>query len=189
MGLGYAISPTGADHCHNIHDNLFSSPGPRFESVQALGILEPLPIDDLSPAKVRLLIYSLYWAHFLDCLVFCSFVPLDYEQMNQLVRAVTGWNTTTWELMKVGERVMAMTRLFNLREGIGRETDRLPQRFFTPFESGPLKGVGIDQRDFEIALDNFYLMMGWDKERGMPTLSKLQELDIEWAADLLSGEP
>ncbi|HEY91078.1 MAG TPA: aldehyde ferredoxin oxidoreductase family protein, partial [Dehalococcoidia bacterium] len=51
LGLGYAISPTGADHCHNIHDTGYEArigSGPK-----AMGIMEPLPSQDLSAAKVR----------------------------------------------------------------------------------------------------------------------------------------
>ena len=186
MGLGYAISSTGADHCHNIHDNLFSAPSRDLEEAKALGILEPLPIDDLSPAKVRLLLYNLYWMHLLNCLVFCFFVPFDYSQITSLVGAVTGWNTSLWELMKVGERCLNMTRAFNIREGLGKEDDYLPQRFFTPLPSGPLKGVSIDRQRFEQAKETFYPMVGWDKIRGAPTLEKLQELGIEWVAELIT---
>ncbi len=186
MGLGYVMSPTGADHVHNIHDDMFAAPGPSMEEVKALGILEPLSLTDLSPAKVRLLVYQSYWCHLLDCLVFCSFVPFNYNQIAELVRGITGWNTTTWELMKVGERCLAMTRAFNIRSGSSREDDILPQRFFTPLASGPLKGVAIDKSQFDKAKETFYSMVGWDKIKGAPTAEKLQELGIDWVAEFLT---
>ena len=43
-------------------------------------------------------------------------------------------------------------------------------------------------RDPEVLDENlstFYGMMGWDPETGVPTLAKLQDLDIEWAAEHL----
>ncbi|MHC1578181.1 MAG: aldehyde ferredoxin oxidoreductase family protein, partial [Dehalococcoidia bacterium] len=46
MGLGYAVSPTGADHVHNIHDNQFAAYGAGLEMVKPFGILEPLPMAD-----------------------------------------------------------------------------------------------------------------------------------------------
>ena len=187
LGLGYAISPTGADHSHNIHDNLYSEPGPQLDNIKALGILDPIPIDELSSAKVRLAVYHITWHHFLNSLVMCQFVPFrwDFPQMEKLVRSVTGWNSTTWEFMKVGERCMAMTRIFNIREGFSRDNDFLPKRFFEPFASGPLKGVRIDKQQFQESIGVFYAMMGWDKESGRPSLGKLQELGIEWAAEYL----
>lgn len=186
MGLGYAMSPTGADHRHNMHDSMFTAPGSSLEEVKALGILEPLPLTDLSPAKVRMLTYYLYWQHLVDCLGFCYFIPFDHNQVVDLVRAVTGWNTSLWELMKVGERCVAMTRAFNIRHGFGPEDDTLPKRFFTPFSSGPLQGVGIDEQKFCQAKETFYSMVGWDNVRGAPTKGKLQELGIDWVADLLA---
>lgn len=190
MGLGYAISPTGADHSHNIHDNLYTGQGPQLEDFKALGILEPLPLTDLSPAKVRMLAYYITWYYFLYCLVFCQFVPFstNYHQIEELVRAVTGWNSTVWEMMKVGERCLAMTRAFNIREGLDKDDGFLPKRFLTPFSSGPLQGVSVDQQKFEQAKGVFYSIMGWDKIRGAPTLGKLQELGIEWVADLIPVE-
>ncbi len=181
LGVGYAISPTGADHCHNIHDSLYTRRIPG--ELRALGILEPLSSQELSPAKVRLLVYGSLWEHVLNCLVFCRFVPTSLEQMLDLMRGVTGWNTTVWELMKVGERCIAMTRAFDIREGMTKDDDYLPRRFFTPFTSGPLKGVSINEGELRQAIDTYYAMVGWDKVSGAPTLAKLQELGIEWVAE------
>jgi len=179
LGVGYTISPTGADHCHNIHDSAFNV---RMSSgMKALGIFEPIPTQELSPAKVRLLVYSSLWQHTLNCLVFCNFVPLASDRMVDLVASITGWNTNTWELMKVGERCITMARAFNIREGKGKAGDNLPKRFLTPFDSGPLKGVGIDETELAQSIDTYYGMVGWDKD-GKPTMAKLQELGIEWVA-------
>ena len=84
-------------------------------------------------------------------------------------------------LMKVGERCVTMTRTFNIREGMSKADDYLPSRFLTPFTSGPLKGIGIDKKELDKAIDTYYAMVGWDKN-GVPALAKLQELDIEWVA-------
>ena len=98
--------------------------------------------------------------------------------MAELVRAITGWNTTVWELMKVGERYINITRDFNIRGGMNRDDDYLPRRFFTPFTSGPLNGVAIDEKQLKQAIDTYYGLV-WDKENGAPTLGKLQESGIE----------
>lgn len=181
MGLGYAISPTGADHCHNIHDSLYTAPGPYMEEIKSLGLLNPLPAQNLGSEKVRMVNYFLQWRYLQNSLVFCQFVPLSPQQINELVGAVTGWNTTLWELMKVGERSINMTRVFNIREGWTGEFDKLPKRFFTPFSSGPLSGVAISQDQLEKARELYYKMAGWETPGGKPTVQKLQELDIEWA--------
>ena len=183
MGVGYTISPTGADHCHNTHDTLYTRRVPGM--LRALGVFEPLPCQELSAAKIRILVYDSVWKHAINCLVICYFIPvycsITPDQVAELTRGVTGWNTTVWELMKVGERCVAMTRAFNIREGVTKDDDCLPHRFFVPFTSGPLDGVGIDKGELDQAVDAYYSMVGWDKN-GAPTLAKLQELGIEWVA-------
>lgn len=184
LGVGYTISPTGADHCHNSHDTIYTRQVP--DVLRALGIVEPLPRQELSAAKVRVLVYDSLLKHTINCLVICYFIPMycgiSPTQITDLVSGVTGWNTTLWELMKVGERCVAMTRAFDIREGTTKDDDYLPRRFFTPFTSGPLARVGIGEGELKRAIDAYYSMVGWDEVRGAPTLAKLQELGIEWVA-------
>jgi aldehyde:ferredoxin oxidoreductase len=190
MGVGYAMSPTGADHCHNIHDSNYTRLGPLLEDLKAVGILEPLPVNDLSPAKIRLLIYNSLWMHFLNCVVCCYFVMVyglvGMERTAQLVSSVTGWNTSVFELMKVGERAVTLARTFNLREGLTSHDDSMPQRFFSPHISGPLQGVALDPETFRKAKEMYYDMMGWPQ--GLPSHGKLGELGIDWAAPFLQPE-
>ena len=181
LGLGYAISPTGADHCHNIHDTVYETrigSGPM-----AMGIQEPLPSQDLSAAKVRIQFYGSLWQHVMNCLVFCQFVPFASNKMADLVNSITGWNTNLWEMMKLGERCINMARAFNVREGRSKADDFLPKRFRTAFESGPLQGVAIKDDELARAVETYYGMAGWDSE-GKPTRAKLEELGVGWVADI-----
>ncbi|MEE9398867.1 MAG: aldehyde ferredoxin oxidoreductase family protein [Dehalococcoidales bacterium] len=182
MGVGYSISPTGADHCHNIHDTVYNSLSLPLKEMNAMGILEPLPADDLSPAKVRLVTYYSNWIHFLNCAVCCYFVMslsrVGFERITQLVSSVTGWNTTFFEILKVGERAVNLARIFNLREGLTVQDDNMPKRFFTPHGSGPLQEA-LDPEAFQKAKETYYEMMGWPD--GSPSSGKLGELGIEWA--------
>ena len=85
--------------------------------------------------------------------------------------------------MQVVERGVALARIFNIREGFSEKDDALPKRFEVSPADGPLKG--LDPERFAEARKTYYQMMGWD-EYGVPTLSKLAELQIEWAAKYLS---
>lgn len=185
LGLGYTISPTGADHCHNMHDSAYMRPGPMLDRVKSLGILEPLALSDMSDDKVRLVTYETTWRAFGNCFIICNFMPYDHNQIVDIARAVTGWNASTFELMKVGERAVTMPRVFNIREGLTRELDRLPSRFFDPFKSGPLEGTAIKREEMERAISSYYQMMGWDAGQGIPTRTKLNELGLGWVADEL----
>jgi len=184
LGLGYAVSPTGADHMHNIYDQGYTQAGsPRMQKVAALGILEPVPYDTLSPAKVRLFVYEVNWRHTLNCIDICMFVPFSYEEVREVIHAITGWNVTVWELLRAGERALNLTRVFNAREGLTMADDTLPKRFFTPLPSESMPYKGLDPDEFREALGTYYAMMNWDPETGMPRRGKLQELDIGWAAE------
>ncbi len=184
LGLGYAVSPTGADHTHNVHDTTFTTEV-GLGSVYPFGVLEPLPADDLSLAKVRLVFYHTLSRVLKNMMGLCLFLPFGPNMMVDLIRAVTGWDTSLFELMKAAERGMAMARAFNAREGLAATDDTLPDRFFEPFASGPLKGVSQDRQQFRAALDAYYQMAGWDPVTGAPTRGKYAELDVSWVADEL----
>jgi aldehyde:ferredoxin oxidoreductase len=187
LDVGYATSPTGCDHMHNIHDTGYKEEGTSLRYMRALGVFDPLPIDDLGPEKVRLAKYHIDWQVFWNCLGLCMFMPFSREHMRDLIQGVTGWNSSVFELMKVGERAMAMARAFNTREGFTAGDDVAPWRFSTAFESGPSKGVKVAAEDLAKAMDLYYEMNGWDKETGAPTAAKLHELGIGWVADLLES--
>ena len=121
--------------------------------------------------------YIMHWTSLHNHLGNCVFIPWSRDQIVDLVRAVTGWRSNAWELMKVSERTTTMARLFNLREGLTRADDRLPERIATPLHNYP----GVSNEELQEALTMYYGMMGWDPDTGAPTLAKLRELDIEWA--------
>jgi len=182
MGIGYATSPTGADHMHNTQDPEYVRVNPV---MRALGLQESIPPTQLGPAKVRVFRYITNWQHFKNCALVCMFMPYNPLQMADLVSGATGWNTSVWEMMKVGERALALARLFNAREGFTAEDDRLPERFYKGVSSGPLKDKGIEKQEMEDAIQTYYEMAGWDPVKAVPTATKLLELDLSWAVSEL----
>lgn len=179
--LGYAVSPTGADHVHNIHDTFLYPVLPK--SYNSLGVLEAVPVEDFGPKKVRLYKYVGQWRTLNNFLVMCLFTPWSVTQKVEIVRSVTGWKTTAFELMKVVERGNTLARIFNLREGFTDKDDWLPPRFFKPRTSGNLKNA-VNADDLLNAKLLYYDMMGWT-EKGVPKQSTLDELDISWASSKL----
>lgn len=181
LGLGYAISPTGADHVHNIHDTAYTGPGPVLDRIKSMGLLDPIPAGDLSEKKVRLFYYEGIWRYAVNTFVTCIFVPWSQEKISEVINAITGWNTTLFEVYKVGERSATLPRVYNLREGFTAADDNMPKRLFEKFASGPLAGVGVDEDLHHQAVVTFYQMMGWGSD-GIPTKAKLDELNLGWAA-------
>jgi aldehyde:ferredoxin oxidoreductase len=72
--------------------------------------------------------------------------------------------------------------MFNSRQGLGMDKDTLPRRFSNPLKSATVPLEGISPQELQQGIETYYAMMGWDPVTGAPTRSKLQELDIEWAA-------
>ncbi len=184
VGLGYSISPTGADHMEVPHDTFWTSEA-GIALLRPLGILEPVDIFDLGPKKVRLFVYLQQYWNLLNSIGICMFTakpfgPFTLNGIVDYVKAVTGWETSLFDLLKVGERHSAMARMFNVREGFTVQDDVLPDRFFQPMEGGTLKGKNIDKEQFLRAMETYYEMMGWDPETGIPKGGKLAELDLDW---------
>jgi aldehyde:ferredoxin oxidoreductase len=55
---------------------------------------------------------------------------------------------------------------------------------FEPIKGGPTDGIKINRADFQLAKEEYYKLAGWDN-KGIPTRTKLNELDLEWVADML----
>jgi len=118
------------------------------------------------------------------CLYACA--PTRYlrlEQIAELVSAVAGWDFSSHELFRIGERRNALMRWYNYREGFNAEDDTLPERFYMePIRSGRHAGAVIDKAKFRQMIQTYYEMCGWDCQ-GRPTLGKLYDLHLEWLAE------
>ena len=183
LSLAYALSPTGADHMEAPHDPLYAGFHPQGHPMGPLGLIEPLDPLALDAKKVRAFFETQkLWSAY-NSVGMCDFVgaPLNGLEMEPLVsylNAVTGWNVSLYELLKVGERNNTLARVFNAREGFTPEDDVLPQRLHEGIGNGPLKGQKIDPDEFFAARRVYYEMAGWDPVSGAPTATKLAELGI-----------
>ncbi len=188
LSLAYATAPAGADHMRAPQDPVYEGFHPKgAHALEPLGLAEPLKRLELSPKKVRAFLYANHWWAMCSCVGVCHLAaaPIDAVALTLVtnaMRAVTGWDTSLWELIKVGERAKALARAFNCREGFTPKDDRLPKRLHEAFTDGPLQGVRVEPETFQKALRLYHQMEGWDPETGWPTFAKLAELGIEWAA-------
>jgi aldehyde:ferredoxin oxidoreductase len=114
----------------------------------------------------------------IDSLVLCKFTNYGVaeEYFARVLSAVTGIKYATGDMIKVGERIWNLERLYNLREGFTRKDDTLPARLLneTP-KDGPSQGWVVH---LEPMLKEYYRGRGWD-ENGVPTKKKLTELKLE----------
>ncbi len=184
--LGYAVGPTGGDHIQMEHDFQFAQADSKFfRDMQSLGVLRPLDPMELGPEKTYLFtlnqkIWSLY-----NCLDICIFVAapghtFKLSHIRDIVESVTGWETSEVELLRVGERALTMARMFNLREGLSAKDDWLPQRLLEPLRCGKTVGNKVDAALLRQAIRNYYVLMGWSPETGVPEQVTLEALGLGW---------
>jgi aldehyde:ferredoxin oxidoreductase len=119
-----------------------------------------------------------------DSLVLCRFTSergfgLYLEELYaRMVRAVTGFDVTVEELELIGERVVNLERLFNVREGVRRKDDVLPWRVMhEPIPDGPSAGMRCPPEELGRMLDRYYDLRGWDAD-GVPTPERLGALGV-----------
>jgi aldehyde:ferredoxin oxidoreductase len=187
VALAYAVSPGGPDHTVFEGDPSYINYPDRMAE---LGLLDPPPVDVINSDKVRYVLYTQYLSGLVDSLSACniaygaSWHLYGPRQLTDIVRAVTGWDVSLWELMKVGERRLNLQRAFNAREGVGAERDTVPPKLSVPLRGGASEGALVDARQVEQAKAMYYQMAGWD-ESGRPRRARLEELALGWVADEL----
>ena len=189
LALGYAVSPTGP-RVDILTDDAVFDPQLGLEhaldGARSIGILERIPMEYLGSDKVRNFKALTTLCSGADALDLCllAMAPtrlLTLHDMADLLSAVTGWNTSSYEIMRLGERRLHLMRVYNLREGLTAAADTLPVRFFTePLNChGRLAGIRLDRNRFGEALRVYYRMLGWD-DAGRPRYETLLDHRLEW---------
>ncbi|MBI2953282.1 MAG: aldehyde ferredoxin oxidoreductase family protein [Chloroflexi bacterium] len=113
-----------------------------------------------------------------DSAVVCQFGagPLRRAVIGQLLRAITGRDWSDADLERLGMRVAALERMFNVREGLTRDEDTLPRRLLEQaMPTGPTAGRTVN---IEPLKDDGYAALGWDQS-GIPTEQLLAGLNLK----------
>lgn len=167
MALTYATSNRGACHLR----------GGYMISPEALGV--PRLIDRFtSIGKASYVVELQNFGAVIDSLVVCRFATFALADLYwaRILSSITGIEFEAEDLLKIGERIFNLERLYNLREGFTKKDDTLPERFIKEsFKSGPTKGEKVP---LEEMLKEYYESRNWD-ENGIPTKEKLKELELE----------
>lgn len=170
--LGYATANRGACHLE-----AFSHSFERSLSMPELGIEKPLDRFS-SERKGELVAKAQNLMMLFDSLAICKltlFGGINITILAHWLSLATGISWTADELIKCGERIFNMKRLFDIKCGINRKDDILPERILKqPRGSG---GAAENLPPLEKMLDEYYSYRGWDAN-GIPTKQKLLELEI-----------
>jgi aldehyde:ferredoxin oxidoreductase len=120
---------------------------------------------------------------------------------SKLLSAVTGMNVSENDYYRIGERVFNLQRAIQGLEGrVGREDDQVNEFYFTepmteelgflgifnpefmlPGPGGELitrKGAVLERDRFEIMMDEYYALRGWDMVSGLQTSTLLEGLGL-----------
>lgn len=112
-----------------------------------------------------------------DSIVLCTFprkimVPL----FDPLLTSLTGYPFSRESLDEAGLRILTVERLFNVREGLGRGDDTLPDRLLKePLPDGPNKGSTVPLEELK---NEAYTAFGWDLVTGIPGEEILKRVGI-----------
>lgn len=181
---GKGASPRGHDHrarwdemldtCTGSTGTLETGP-PVFP--QELGL--PARINPFDPEQVARQTAALNGRrHFEDSLGACIFTTRTYlEHLARALSAATGWEFTREEAVRLGRRVGALFRAFNVRCGIGPELEWPSKRYGSTPTDGPARGQAIEKH-WDRMLDIWYETMGYDRRTGKPRPETLRALGL-----------
>jgi aldehyde:ferredoxin oxidoreductase len=162
MGLGYATAERGA--CHMRGFALFAEAEDPF-SIEGK--------EDIVISKQNF--NAIKWS-----LILCDFWgSIDASLMAKVMKGAIGKEFTEEQLIKTGEKIWNLGRIFNVREGFRRKDDYLPPRILNePLPTGPAANKVITEERWNRLLSNYYAKRGWDEE-GIPLKQTIDRLGFD----------
>ena len=107
-------------------------------------------------------------------------MPINPDIQAKALSAGSGRDITADELIKASVRVRNLERAYEVREGITRKDDTIPEKEFNnPVSRGWSKGMILERDKFEKMKDEYYIIRGWDVKTGIPTEETLKKFDLE----------
>lgn len=169
MALGLAVASRGADHNRSgAYEADFSPDSGRL-------------IDDADFARSAA--DSENRSALIDSLILCKFLRgifTDFfAESTELLSLVTGWELNEGELKTAAERVVAIKKLFNIREGWDCSEDTLPERFFTQALETLSGGVRtLSKLTLQNRIKAYYEIRNWDED-GKIGAQELKRLGLD----------
>jgi aldehyde:ferredoxin oxidoreductase len=188
LAIMYGTNNRGMCHIHPLEGMAYDS-GKNDFGLVPYGVPDPNTVDRFAEAgKGRIATKLQDFGILPDILGICKFYvynSLGPTELAELTSSLTGWDIDGKELLSIGERVWNLQRMFNIREGIRRIDDMLPERCLKLPEFGEYSSVGgCEIKGYEQMLDEYYKARGWSRETGIPTKEKLEQLGLGDLAEL-----
>ncbi len=176
LALSYAVSPRGANHMEVMHDTFSKHP-------EEMEIEVEVDRFDLDSKPEYCKVYE-DLVSFTNSCVLCAFTSwvthfqgiYVYPEVREILSAVTGQDFDKERMLRIGERNFNLLKMLSAREGIGRESDGLPDRFEEAIPEDGSSGESVPREDLQEKIGKYYEIRGWG-DKG-PTSEKLEELDM-----------
>jgi aldehyde:ferredoxin oxidoreductase len=175
MALVYATSPRGA--CHNQSDYFLVDIGQLLISIG----MEYFSRQGGAEKAQNVSIHQ-DWRTITSSLVSCIFANVPPESILELVNSACGLDWSLKDLMITGERGWNLKRAINIRLGLTRKNEKLPNALLQPYSDHP-SGADDYVPDFEKMLEAYYEVRGWDPTTGYPKIGKLNKLGLDWLVE------
>ena len=176
MGLGWAVSSRGADHLRAfpIAESLWSE-----KDAEEIFGTKDAANRFAYKGKAKLVKWTEEFSAITDCLEMCKIVAmplkLSMSSFAEITSALTGIKFSEQDLFTIGERIVNLERIYNLKMGLTYKEDRIPDRYrLEPVPEGNSKGETLD---LDKMLPEYYQLRGWN-EKGIPSRNKLDELGL-----------
>ncbi len=190
VGLTWAISVRGADHLRSL--TTVDELGYRDVAAERFGADKVDYVCDRLSERYKGLIVKDQEDLFalVDSIIMCKYgtmwPPMYYfDFIAKLLPPLTGIKEfgDVKNLRLIAERIVNLKRCFNLREGVGKESEVLPKRFTEEaMPTGPSKGQVCN---LEPMLREYYMYRGWDYRSGLPYEETLERLGLDYVTNTL----
>jgi aldehyde:ferredoxin oxidoreductase len=135
--------------------------------------------------KAKAMIYSETLIAIPDMLGVCKHMGItnyqvfNAENLAELYSLGVDKTVHSEELVTAAERIRNVERAFEVREGLTRKDETVPEREFNKEMGGHFKGLYLDRDEFEKAKDDYYTLRGWDTKTAAPTRETLIRLGLD----------
>jgi len=174
LAVSYTLSPRGA--CHRQGDMVGVDVGQGAPPVE-FGV-EPGDRFEASEEKGRIAARHQAWRNLYNALILCHFLNTGVEVVLAALNCATGWDLAAEDLMTLGKRNLTLKRMLNMRRGLTRANERLPDLLLKPLTDGATEG---NVPDVDALLSGAYAEFGWDPETGRPRRDTIEQLGLGFA--------
>jgi aldehyde:ferredoxin oxidoreductase len=182
MGLAQATASRGADHLKGFPT--IDEMGYPTEAVKRYGEQYMPEIIDGVQTKYKAMVVKdgEEFGTVIDSIGICKFgtffpPALYWDRIATTLSLITGFEIDVDRLKVIGERIVNLQRMFNVREGITRKDDTQPRRLLEERSPSPGRAKGHVVYLTRM-LDEYYQLRNWDVETGIPRNEELHQLGL-----------